>query len=620
MVDLSKLSDKELDALIKSTEREESIFSMSESQMKNDPKLQEKPSLGQVLSGVGDATLNESPALTGAGIGAAAGSGVGPLGAILGALGGGTAGKLIQLLVEQGLLSADVLKQGENVSGEPLTKMNPQDIALESGRSGIEMGVGEIAGQALIAPFTKMSRGFSKDVTPAGRETLEFFKGTDITPNPAKVTNSRILDLMSNAGEASIFGGEKFLQGQIKATNYIDDTIENLVQLSSHSKEALGDLFADAIKENSVAFKEAGKTLFKRLSLSVGDDFVNTAGIRQKSQGLINELSGLNVEPTLIQKLQAAGSTGVRGSGMLETGLRFSEAQALRSDLLAVLRKSSDVISDKAIGRIKSVTAILEKSMEKVARDAGPAVLHQWRRANNFWKDGINTFNSKIVKSIVDKDPDLAVNSLFTATKDRAVQIRRLKRALGNKEAIDEFQSNTLAAIIFRSKNAEGNIMANSLLNQLKNFGGTDGQALKVMFPHGEDKVLAKLARIKDVTLKAQPDSTGRFAVQIGQITAATALATGNFPKTGLSILIAPDMIARAFRNPAIVRFLTEGAKARPGTKAATTFTTRLAALLTSKGIDFETREGGVDLSPTLENAARLKEMTEQQFKKAINP
>ena len=621
MVDFSKLTDAELDAEIK---KEQSISALSDTQIEAEIKKERErapvgplrrvgdpqkiPAFGELLQlakPIANELLAESPILAGAGGGAAIGGAAGgPPGAVAGAIGGGTVGALSKEAVEQMFLKLGIIEEGDKlISDIPIQKRTLGESAQEAGISGITMAVGEGAGQALIAPFTKLGRGFSRNVTAEGRETLKFFEGSGITPNPAKATDSRVLDLASNAGEASIFGGEKFLQGQIRAVDFIDDTINKLAGSPSVSKEGLGNLFADAVTESSISFRGAASTLFNKLDQTVGTRFVNTAGIRKQADDVIEELTGLSVEPSLIKKLQSAGRTSVGALGLQQTGLRFAEAQKLRSDLLAVTRKSGNVISDKATGRINRIVKVLEKEMEATAKLAGPNVLRQWRRANKFWKEGINTFNAKIIKDIISKDPDAAVSALFTATKDRAVMIRRVKRALKDKKLIRSFESATLKEFLFRSKGDSA-----KLINQIKTFGGVDGQALKAMFPRGEDKVLAKLARVKGVILKGQPDATGRFAVQIGQVTAIGALAAGQFEKTALSILIVPDMIARAFRWPPFVRFITEGAKARPGTKAAITFITRMSALLAKGNINHQVIEGGTDISPTIKNAEILKQ------------
>jgi len=623
VANFSGLTDEELDAAIK---KERSISTLSDAQLDAEiareqertrpiPEVPEGgfssfPDLINKLKSFGTEVLAESPTIAGATGGAMLGGAAGgPIGAIAGAVGGGVTGALSKEAVEQALLRLGILEEGDKLISDIPVKKKPFDESLlDAGAQGVATGLGEGVGQAIIAPAVKVGRGFSRSVTPEGKETLEFFKGTGIVPNPAKVTDSRGLDIASNAGEASIFGGEEFLKGRIAAIDFINNTINKLISLQSKSREALGDLFADAVTESSIAFRESAGILFNKLDVAVGTNFVNTAGIRIQATKLIDELTGLNVEPSLIRRLQEAGETQVGPGALLRRGLRFSEAQKLRSDLLAITRRSENVISDKAVGRIKLINKILEREMEATAKSVGSGTLEQWRRVNKFWKEGIDTYNTKIIRDIIKKDPDAAVSSLFTAAKDRAVMIRRIKRALKDKDLIRDLESSTLKTIIFKATDEFGEVVPAKLLNQLKAFGGADGQALKAMFPRGEDKVLAKLARIKGVVLKSQPDATGRFAVQIGQITALGVLATGQFPKTSATILIGPFLIALAFRSPRIVRFITEGAKARPGTKAAVTFVTRLSGLLAEEGINHQFREGGTDISPTKENAEILKQ------------
>jgi len=623
MVNFSGLTDEELDAAIK---KERSISTLSDAQLDAEIAIERErtrpipevpeggfssfPGLIDKLKSFGTEVLAEFPTIATATGGALIGGSVGGVpGAIAGGLGGGVVGALSKETVEQGLIRLGIIEEGDKlISDIPIKKKALDESLLDAGAQGVATGIGEGAGQALIAPFTKVGRGFSRSVTPEGREAIELFKGTGIVPNPAKVTDSRILDLASNAGEASIFGGEKFLQGQIQAVDFIDGLINKLVGSMSRTKESLGTLFSDAITESSIAFRAAGKTLFDRIDQTVGTGFVNTAGIRRLADDIIDELSGLNVEPSLIKSLREAGETTLGPDALQRTGLRFSEAQGLRSDLLAVTRKSGNVISDKSTGRINRLLKILEREMEITAKSAGPKVLQQWRRANKFWKDGLDTFNAKVIRDIMNKDPDAAVATLFTAIKDRAVMIRRVKRALKDKKLVRDFENATFKTILFRSRDELGDIVPAKLLNQIKAFGGEDGQALKAMFPRGEDKVLAKLARIKGVILKGQPDATGRFAVQIGQITAGVALISGQFKRAALAILIVPDLLARAFRHPGIVRFITEGAKPRPGIKAAVTFTTRLSTLLADAGINHQVIEGGIDISPTKENAEILRQ------------
>ena len=97
---------------------------------------------------------------------------------------------------------------------------------------------------------------------------------------------------------------------------------------------------------------------------------------------------------------------------------------------------------------------------------------------------------------------------------------------------------------------------------------------------------------MKGVVLKPQPDATGRLWVQLGQPAAIAGIASGQFVSTSTIVLVAPAMLSRMLSNQTISKFLIEGAKisAKSGFTArqATTFTTRLTALLNKENIDAE--------------------------------
>ena len=560
-------------------------------------------SAGDVAKSVGNELLAESPVIAGATGGAIAGGSIGgpaaPITATLGALAGGTVGALSKEAVEQGLIRLGIIEEGDTlVSDIPIKKKSLQEGAEDVQKTGLVMGAGEGVGQAAIQPLIKgkaaISQGLGKTVTPQGRETLELFKGTGIVPNPAKVGSQRVLDIFSNIGEAGVIGGNKFLQNEIKAVDFVDDLIKRSTSGANVSRESLGTLMAEAIEGPTGtlnAFKSASKVLFDRMDDIVGQRFVDTSKIRRASSELLDELSTANIEPTLVKQIEKAGRTSVGPVGLQQTGLRFSEAQDLRSALLSITRKGKGQVSDKAKGAAKHLTGIIDGEMRSVAEATG--ALKQFEKANKFWKDGMDTFNNTLIDNLVRKDPDAAVQALFTAGREKPVTIRRIKRALKSRDLIREFENSTLKTLIFKSTNEVGDVVPGKLLNQLKQFGGQDGKALQTMFPHGEDKALAKLARVKGVLLKGQPDSTGRLAVQIGQVRALQALAggaliAGDFEKAGMFILIAPAVISRVFRSPSFLRFVTGEAKKTSKLTNPVTFATRLSALLTKENIEHE--------------------------------
>jgi hypothetical protein len=562
--------------------------------------ISEGGSVGDVAKSVGNELLAESPVIAGATGGAIIGGGAGgPPGAIAGALLGGTVGAVSKEAVEQGLLATGLLEPGDKlISEQPLEKKSFEPGALDAGMKGVSAGVGEGVGQAVVQPFVKaksaLSASLGKSVTPSGRETIELFKNTDIVPNPAKISDQRVLDILSNVGEAGIFGGDAFLKEEIKAVGLVDNFIDSVISSPNVSREALGALMAEGIsgrKGSRVAFNRASELLFNRIRDKVGDAFIDTSQIRSKATSLLDDLRAKGVEPSAIKDIEVLGVTSVGPVGLQQTGLRFSEVQKARTALMEISRRNPEAIGDSTIGSAKFLVEKLTGKLRAASKAGG--ALDDFERANKFWVRGIDTFNDSVIRNIMRKDPDAAVISLFNAGKDKPVMIRRVRSALKNKELIREFENSTLKTIIFRSTNELGDVVPSKLLNELKRFGGKDGTALKAMFPRGEDKALAKYARIKGALLKGQPDATGRLAVQFGQVRAVQALAggallAGDFERAGMFILVAPAVVSRVFRSPSFLRFISGEAKKSASAINPVTFATRMSAILTQEGIEHE--------------------------------
>ena len=567
----------------------------------------------------GNELLAESPIIAAATGGAIMGGSVGgpaaPVTATLGAIAGGTLGALSKETVEQLMLKFGLIKEGDKlVSDTPVKKKSYQEALEDSQKTGLEMGVGEGAGQAIIRPFTKMARGASKSVLPEQKKAYDFWEGASdpkgrVMPSPAQFTESRGLDIAHNVGKTSYVGGSRFIKMDKRATQYIDDKIKSLYSQPGHSKEQLGKLLDDAIesyekvqrgasgklrpKGSHQAFNEATDTLYTRLDELAGKQFVDMAPVASRVRLLVDEVSEAVTDPTLLKRLQDVGRRTVGPDGNLRQGMRFSEAQSLRSDILDIARKGDKGgISDKATGRAKKLAAEVHELMGATAKRAG--VEDQWLKANKFYEQGVDTFNDELIRKIVKLDPDQAVEKILDAGTNRPVTIRRIKRAIRGKKLIKELENKTLEKIIFKATDVEtGFIKPKAILTELKKFGGTDGRALKMMFPSGKDKVLKRLADIKDISFRPMPDKTGIIHVQLAQPAAVGALATGGIidpivgPTAG-AILLLPEGIAKLMTSPKIVDFLIKGAKARPGLKQSVTFMTRLAALLQREKIPFE--------------------------------
>ena len=62
-------------------------------------------------------------------------------------------------------------------------------------------------------------------------------------------------------------------------------------------------------------------------------------------------------------------------------------------------------------------------------------------------------------------------------------------------------------------------------------------------------------------------EEAGKREIAVDAETAGAALTFSGFPKTGMTILMAPAVAGRLFTNPIAVRWLTRGVQAGPGTE-----------------------------------------------------
>ena len=541
----------------------------------------------------GDALVDESLPIGGAIVGGLVG---GVPGAALGAAGGEG---FKQVLQNFGFFGGDA----PTTSGEAVKRL---------GTEALIGGTGEGVARGLVKAGEKVARGASRSVTPEGREALKFFKDSGITLNPAKVTDSRVLDVASNAGEASFISGDKFLKGQLRAAEFVDDAVDDLVTtMRTGNRQLAGDLVQDAVSKNTLAFKEKSIQLYKNL-----DELV---------EGAVVDLRPLKAEASrLLQEAEAAVGAGPRKSLLKEIlrkgdSMTFSDAHTMRASLLTRGRVGTDPLADQTVGIAKKLSGDIDGLMTK-AIEQRPGAEDAFRAASNFWKKGKDLFNNNLIKKLVKEDASQVSKKIFEAASDNPDMIRRIRKAIGNDtETWKALQGEVMDKIIKNASDSasieagkQSDIISKTLATGLKRFGGQDGAALKAMFPARQDKVLSKLARIKGLILKGQPDSTGRFAVQIGQIAALASAASGKFSRRAASILLGPEAIARAFQKPSIARFITDGLKINPktaaGLKQLTLFTSRLSVLLNKEGIAHEVTQAGTDISPTRKNAEILQQ------------
>lgn len=281
----------------------------------------------------------------------------------------------------------------------------------------------------------------------------------------------------------------------------------------------------------------------------------------------------------------------------------FETAQTLRSELLKVGRNSKDpAVKDTANNIANDVRLIMTNQMPS---DALPV----WEAALEFTAKRSETLQNDLIVGIMKraaKDPDTVLDMLTGPKKGST--IKALREALDKPielrvdGVVDDVvgpvtsvkgsvYKNEIQPIItnafLRKMAPQGTsaITADTWLNQLGRFTKT---TIDEAFSPGTFQAMKDFGQAMKIAQKQQGSKFG-FLVTVGQLTAATALITGDFligpgglPVSGSiaagAVLLSPWATTQLLTSPKFLRIMEKGFKAGPGTKAGA----RMVSLLTS--------------------------------------
>lgn len=503
----------------------------------------------------------------------------------------GIAGKALPLakrapLVGLGTAAGEAFKQ----LGQQAEKAGLGDIPLVEGADAPTTSIealkriggsalagvgGEIGGAALTKAAFKVikPRKFIKSVTPEGKEAIETLGPLGGLVAPAQATENRALDILENVAEGSIFGGGKITVSKKKTQAMAEQLVTDFAQSFKvgASKAQLGDIVKLTTTGSNEAFDKAAGGLFKKVDNLVGGAPINTINLQKLVLEMQSrEKAGLGTATSILNKVSGKGNV-----------MSFADAQALRSDLLAVGRTTTEIIPGKSAGIAKRLASELDTAMEQGARKLSPEGLEVWREADVFWKEGKELFNSQIMKKIASSDPDVIVDAILEIKNP--VGIKRIRTLINNEKVWGDIQGQYVQGIVEKATDIDSFVNGKKILQQMKVFGDEN---LKTFFPGGEHERLRKLARVLRTVERGQPTGIGGVAIQLVQPGAAISLATGTKTKTALAILLGPLGIARAFSNKKVVDFILKGSKGVRTVAGTARFLTKLGAILTKEGIE----------------------------------
>jgi hypothetical protein len=530
------------------------------------------------------------PEMGGATIGALATSpipvpGARPLGAALGA----SAGEVIRSKIE------------ERITG---TLPEPGERATRL----LTSAGGAMTGEAIGGTITKSMAPFAKRIQPKIRQSIETLKRYGGYLTPSQATEARGLDILENIAEGSLMGGEPFRvfkeETQRQALFRWSRAIAGTAGKKA-SPEEIGVITKAAIENSTKVFHRATKVLYKNVDELAKEVTVDTVDIRKSARRMMREaviispVSKKALAPTLRSR------TAVRilkDFINLPSEISFAEAQELRSSLSALSRNliANDVLPAKMAGVAKTLTKTINESIDKRGYGLTGEALDAFNKANTFYREGKELFNSTLIKSLAKMNPEAIGKAVIKP--GQITNIKQLKKVVDK----DTFKSITRGYLedLLQPDPSTKVIKGKALINKLVEMGN---ESLNEMFSYSPS-IPARLKEFALVAGKVEAGTgvgTGKVLIQLTQGGAALTLAGsalqsmsggGEFPEKRLlgatTILLGPAMLARMFTNPVMIKWLTTGLQISPASKEGVHLGSRILSQLAKEKVLFPTSYG----------------------------
>jgi hypothetical protein len=465
----------------------------------------------------------------------------------------------------------------------------PQEVAEGA---TLEMG-GQVLGPVLSAIRQKAISPLGRQVSDRARQTIDLFKGeTERVQSvfrpvssifkqrkpvltPAQATENRMLDIVENVAEFSLFGGGTIRNQKINTTNLINRTVDDFANaFTRHTTRGESRaVIQDVLKGESTAFRATGSNLFKQVDELIPrkQPVVDTRPLKEAADTVLEQINKSVVKSPKTRKL-------IKQIQKLDDVITFEQASINESDLGAITRQINELVPGKAEGAAKLFKKEISKAIDDAEKVLPEGALDAYKNAKTFWKQGKQLFNDKLVVRLAELDRDKVVDSLLT-TKE-PVFVKKLRDIIvkrgGREDVWEGIQGDVVNRVLNTATDVDNVLSGKTLLKQLKSAGD---DTLNAFFPEGQHNLLRKYGEALRLVEQQQSEGIGRVAIQltqIGQIVpllqiagAGAIIGYGDRDRgsylTALAILGGPAVLGRAMTNPVFMKWLTNGVKVNKG-------------------------------------------------------
>ncbi len=414
------------------------------------------PDVGGAMGALVGGTLGEGIFPFGGGLGGAlAGSQIG------GSLGRGAEGSLKKVVARMA---------GVPPPPEPSTLGGVLDVAGAGAKQQYQTLAAEGVGAGVKGTLGTLLRA---DTTPAGRVAGTVVPGKDVMklaadrgvisgPEAAKKT------ALQRLSDYSIFGNriaaQAKQQGTEAASRYADELAARIAP--STDPRTSGLQIRTALEQARTNFRQMGNQYWERelprhgatitvdmsplvkdaesASAEIPETLLTsrTAGVGATSKSVgSGDLTMADLPPAVQQALQAAGQGGAAlpqesGATQLVKNMRALKPQMTANDALEVKKYLNRFMPEgppgsfantETEGLAKRFESKLYDQIDQAAKKQGGPFADTWKQARNFWGKGKDTFESTLVKNILEKDPEGYVKALHDGD---VTEVNQVKKAL----------------------------------------------------------------------------------------------------------------------------------------------------------------------------------------------
>ncbi len=413
------------------------------------------PDVGGAMGALVGGTLGESIFPFGGGLGGAlAGSQIG------GSLGRGAEGSLKSIVSRMAGVPSPPEPSWRKAERQEAVFRGVLDVANAGAKQQYQTLAAEGLGRGVKGGMEAL---FPKANIPAGRVAGEVVPGKAVGklaeegmisgPEAAKRTTIQRFTDYSILGNRIAAKAKQ--QGTEVAAQYADDMASRIAPASD--PRTSGMQLRTALEQARTNYRQLGKQYWERDLPAAGANItvdmtplikdaedasssIPETLLRQ-SQAKLPGGASFNMEqlPSAVQQaLQAAGQGGAAlpqesGASQLIKNLQALKPQMSAQDALQVKKYIDQFLPEGAFatnetqGLAKRFSGTFYNQMEDAAAKQGGPFADTWKRARNFWGKGQETFDSTLVKNILEKDPEGYVKMLHDGD---VTDINQVKQAL----------------------------------------------------------------------------------------------------------------------------------------------------------------------------------------------